>query len=586
METAISRRPTGSFGGASTLGTKSVPSNSAQSDAYLSELLSYSLDRLRKEPDLLRDEKAQVERALQTTAVTQYGAFIETARCLTVMSDELSSVCGHLDRVLEGIPELASTCESFSAQSGAVLDAHAQNKHLAANQSALLELLEVPSLMDTCVRNAVYDEALDLQAFISRLGLLHPDVPVVKLLMAQVAAVGQTMLQQLLARLKASIQLPECLRVMGYLRRIAAFSEADLRLQFLQCRDEWVSSLVEELDEGDSYEYVKHLTDVHRLHLFDAVMQYRAVFFDAAGAAAASGTGPGGPGVSATLGASALGGTSPAQDAVALAAAVKESAMLHSWVQHRVSLYLAALRAHLPNITEGGNLASVLEHCMYCASSLARVGLDFQGLLAPLFEGCALSLLTAHLAGAVEAFNAKLESHKWVPLPGPMLAKARSERALAPGSTSQAGLAAAAEGALTAPEGGEGAEGRTSGGGNNAPEDLAPPYVIMEHFPLAVLTNGVLTALNELRQCAMAGLSKPAAGLLSQALEHAAASLMHYRHTHALADSEAALFGSATRAALDVVLPYVASCYARIFPGSKLDTSSTAAMLRSVLQEG
>jgi hypothetical protein len=38
--------------------------------------------------------------------------------------------------------------------------------------------------------------------------------------------------------------------------------------------------LVAELDDTDSYEYVKHLTDVHRLHLFDIVMQYRAIFFD------------------------------------------------------------------------------------------------------------------------------------------------------------------------------------------------------------------------------------------------------------------------------------------------------------------
>ena len=44
------------------------------------------------------------------------------------------------------------------------------------------------------------------------------------------------MLQQLLARLRSSLQLPECLRTMGYLRRIAAFSEPELRLQFLGCR--------------------------------------------------------------------------------------------------------------------------------------------------------------------------------------------------------------------------------------------------------------------------------------------------------------------------------------------------------------
>lgn len=38
--------------------------------------------------------------------------------------------------------------------------------------------------------------------------------------------------------------------------------------------------------------------------------------------------------------------------------------MLYSWVQYRLTHYLEALKKHLPSITEGGNLASVLEHCM------------------------------------------------------------------------------------------------------------------------------------------------------------------------------------------------------------------------------
>jgi len=39
---------------------------------------------------------------------------------------------------------------------------------------------------------------------------------------------------------------------------------------------------VDELDESDSYEHVKALTDLYRLHMFDVLMQYRAIFFDAA----------------------------------------------------------------------------------------------------------------------------------------------------------------------------------------------------------------------------------------------------------------------------------------------------------------
>ena len=53
-----------------------------------------------------------------------------------------------------------------------------------------------------------------------------------------------------------------------------------LRLQFLRCREEWLGELIADLEPGSAYEYLKRLTDVHRLHMFDVVMQYRAIFSD------------------------------------------------------------------------------------------------------------------------------------------------------------------------------------------------------------------------------------------------------------------------------------------------------------------
>ncbi len=57
-------------------------------------------------------------------------------------------------------------------------------------------------------------------------------------------------------------------------------------------------------------------------------------------------------------------GSTGAAAAAASAAHLRDSSVLYSWVQHRVGHYLQQLAAHLPSITEGGNLASVLEHCM------------------------------------------------------------------------------------------------------------------------------------------------------------------------------------------------------------------------------
>lgn len=38
--------------------------------------------------------------------------------------------------------------------------------------------------------------------------------------------------------------------------------------------------MVEELDRTRAYDFLKRLTDCHRMHLFDVVMQYRAIFAD------------------------------------------------------------------------------------------------------------------------------------------------------------------------------------------------------------------------------------------------------------------------------------------------------------------
>lgn len=53
--------------------------------------------------------------------------------------------------------------------------------------------------------------------------------------------------------------------------------------------------MVAGLEEGSAYDYLKRLTDVHRLQLFDVVMQFRAIFTDdSASREGESGEGDGG----------------------------------------------------------------------------------------------------------------------------------------------------------------------------------------------------------------------------------------------------------------------------------------------------
>lgn len=56
--------------------------------------------------------------------------------------------------------------------------------------------------------------------------------------------------------------------------------------------------------------------------------------------------------------------------------------------------------------------------------------------------------------------------------------------------------------------------------------------------------------------------------MLQECVEHVAASLLHYLHTRALADSERTLFCATVKTMLDVVVPYLSSCFSRVFPGA------------------
>lgn len=54
-----------------------------------------------QEPEVLKSEKEQLDRSLQTTAVSQYTAFLDAANCLTSISNELSAVCENLEALLQ-----------------------------------------------------------------------------------------------------------------------------------------------------------------------------------------------------------------------------------------------------------------------------------------------------------------------------------------------------------------------------------------------------------------------------------------------------------------------------------------------------
>lgn len=161
--------------------------------------------------------------------------------------------------------------ETNAASSLAMLaDRHRVRRRTLLQHSALLELLELPSLMDACVRsNDLYDEALSIAAFANTLERRHLSSPssnaaVVENVVAEIRRRELDLKRQLLSRLRGDVTMPQCLEVVTSLRRlngvelertgtayktsaddlerVHAAMELRLQVDFFEARDAWLDS--------------------------------------------------------------------------------------------------------------------------------------------------------------------------------------------------------------------------------------------------------------------------------------------------------------------------------------------------------
>jgi len=320
---------------------------------YLSELGQLTPERLAVEPERVANELAGVQSHTQELAFSNYKTFIQTSSCSKEVFSSFTETEAQLDQLLEKLPAFRTECSEFEA-SAQEISSHRRLTSLSlARHTTLLEVLELPQLMETVVRNGHYDEALQLSAYVARLVKRQPGVPVLEDIGRAVSVSLQLMLQQLLSQLRAPVQLPQCLKVISYLRRLDVFGEVELRLKFLQARETWLDSVVGAIgkEEGSGVHLTRTM-EVMRVHLFDIVTQYRAIFTDE-------------------------------QEGLGEVGGQGSRLLFTSWLSRKVSQFLKVVKEDLAS--GAPTTESLLGQAMYFGLSFARVGFDFRPLLAPIF---------------------------------------------------------------------------------------------------------------------------------------------------------------------------------------------------------
>ncbi|XP_040838390.1 conserved oligomeric Golgi complex subunit 8 isoform X2 [Ochotona curzoniae] len=475
---------------------------------YLRELSGSGLERLRREPERLAEERAQLLQQTRDLAFANYKTFIRGAECTERIHRLFGDVEESLGRLLDRLPGFQQTCRNFVKEAEEISSSRRMNTLTLNRHTEILEILEIPQLMDTCVRNSYYEEALELAAYVRRLERKYSSIPVIQGIVSEVRQSMQLMLSQLIQQLRTSIQLPACLRVIGYLRRMDVFTEAELRVKFLQAREAWLRSILTAIPNDDPYFHITKTIEACRVHLFDIITQYRAIFSD----------------------------EDPLLPAAAVQHTVNESAIFHGWVLQKVSQFLQVLETDLDRGV-GGRLDSLLGQCMYFGLSFSRVGADFRGQLAPVFQRVALSTFQKAVQEAVEKFQDEMDSYTLI---------------LAPALLGSSSLPAAVPA--------------------EQPDTLQPPTVLLDFPPLACFLNNILVAFNDLRLCCPVALAQDVTRALEDALVKVTKTLLafHRAEEAAFSSGEQELFVQFCTVFLEDLVPYLNRCLQLLFPPAQI----------------
>ena len=135
---------------------------------YLQELNSYHLDRMAAEPFILREKQLLCGEEIKSLAFSNYKTFVRTAHCSREIYADFARIDEHLDEVLGRLPAFSQACDSFTKSIQVINQQRRGNTLTLQKHTQLLEFLEISQLMDTCVRNEYYEEALDLAAYVKR----------------------------------------------------------------------------------------------------------------------------------------------------------------------------------------------------------------------------------------------------------------------------------------------------------------------------------------------------------------------------------------------------------------------------------
>ncbi|XP_048478311.1 conserved oligomeric Golgi complex subunit 8 [Plutella xylostella] len=478
---------------------------------YIQTLGSQNWEYIRKEPDRLEEEMKQLTEQTQDLAFTNYKTFVESADVSKAIMKDLGKSKESLEVFLDNMPGFIQECESFSQMVNNIVKEKSRYSGVRNQSEKLLELLELPALMREALNAEDYESALDIFTFIRNLSKRYTDVPIIQNTTSEIMTLWFETLYHLFNQLRYDLPLPQCLQILGYLRRAntvykstdgeqtvpsATASGDGLHLHFLKARNAWFENALEEAKNNESPDkLLRRLVELHRVHLFNVLTQHRSIFLT---------------------------------DAQEKDDELNGNSALSCWLKQKVEALALTLNQGLPKEDES-SYESLFNQCMYLSLSFGRVGADMRGVLTPLFRDNLVATFHSGLEKADYQFENQMRSYKVPSIKN--VARPISE-------------------AMSA----------------------GPPESLLDYYPLAEYCNGMLNVLNSLRVTAPLNIVKVVYGAFRKSLDKTVQVLLafYHREQQAFSDVERQNFVSFCICFTEDFVPYIVKCLSLTFPSTQV----------------
>lgn len=480
------------------------------------------LDHLQQEPSRLRSESERLNTELETLVLDNYQVFVRhlsMSSLLRLEGTHLEEVTRQISGALE---KLEQNCGDFRVKVDPFLGAHKRNRRTLKFQMELVELLEVPQLVDACSRNGFHEEAIELANFVNSLekrNLLAYEVradsarrgsSVVQAIVDEVHKTLQALRETLLQLLRENESVAQQLQTLATIRKLDLFlvdrqlsvdrfdassavhsmnekqreilrysllrtAETKLQMEFLEARSQWMrmtaavdatgpsSSRTPEAADMGPYGKTIEALELYRTAWFSITTQFNALFEDAQGV-------------------------------------VPSISILSSWMSHQIDALLRLLRGQVLRIDEGVALKSVVEQTLLFARRMGQIGCDFSSVALPLFEQCMVQRCGRLFRAAADDFKYALLHEKL--LIADEFGNIVSEQVIPLYSI----------------------EDDASFGADEA--SIAAPPQLLRFPPLGFLLNALLGPINYIRECPMRNIRAAVYVELGAAIKQALAALV------------------------------------------------------------